>query len=162
MTEPAFRGSEGVDRSTERSMHSPRDGRSANELASGSAIGAPASPVTQAGGWHGESMVIFARTFDFLAWLLPLTNHFPKSQRHSVTKRLLDAALDLREQLEEANHRRGGSRRERLERADESLAKIRLYLRLAFHLRWITEGQYFHAARFTSEIGKLLGGWRRS
>jgi hypothetical protein len=41
-------------------------------------------------------MVIFTRTFDFLAWLLPHTNHFPRAHRHSLTQRLLDAALDLR------------------------------------------------------------------
>ena len=109
-----------------------------------------------------ERMVIFVRTFDFLAWLLPMTNNFPRAQRHTITRRLVDAALDLRERLEEANQRRGGSRRERLDRADECLAKVRLYLRLAFHLRWMTEGQYFHAARFTTEIGRLLGGWRQS
>ena len=42
-------------------------------------------------------MVIFTRTFDLLAWLLPHTNHFPRAQRHTVIQRLLDAALDLRE-----------------------------------------------------------------
>lgn len=33
---------------------------------------------------EGE-MVIFTRTFDLLAWLLPMTNHFPRSVRHSFT-----------------------------------------------------------------------------
>ena len=111
---------------------------------------------------EGERMVIFVRTFDFLAWLLPMTNHFPRAQRLSVTQRLLDSALDLRERLEEANRRRGGARRERLDRADECLAKVRLYLRLAFHLKWMTRGQFFHAANFTTEIGRLLGGWRQA
>ena len=38
-----------------------------------------------------KDMVIFTRTFDFLTWLLPVTNHFPKAQRHTFTRRLLDA-----------------------------------------------------------------------
>ena len=42
---------------------------------------------------------IFTRTFDLLAWLLPATNHFPRPHRHTVTRRLTDAALDLRERL---------------------------------------------------------------
>jgi hypothetical protein len=46
----------------------------------------------------------------------------------------LGAAFDLREHLEEANLRRGAARRERLARADEALAKVRPYLRLA--RRW--------------------------
>jgi hypothetical protein len=47
-----------------------------------------------------EEMPIFTRSFDLLSWLLPATNHFPKSHRHSFTRRLLDAAFDLREFLE--------------------------------------------------------------
>ena len=54
-----------------------------------------------------QEMPIFTRTFDFLSWLVPATNNFPRSQRFYTTKRLLDAAFDLREYLEEANIRRG-------------------------------------------------------
>ena len=50
-------------------------------------------------------MPIFTRTFDFLTWLLPITNHFPRAHRHTFTRRLLDAVFDLRERLEEANIR---------------------------------------------------------
>ena len=59
-------------------------------------------------------MPIFTRTFDFLSWLVPATNHFPRAQRFSVTQRLLDAAFDLSERLEEANLRRGRERLARL------------------------------------------------
>ena len=71
-------------------------------------------------------MPIFNRTFDLLTWLLPAANHFPRAHRHSFTQRLLDAAFELRERLEEANLRRGKARLERLNRADEALyhAKI--------------------------------------
>jgi hypothetical protein len=54
-----------------------------------------------------SEMPIFTRTFDFLTWLLPVTNRFPRAQRFTVTKRLLDAAFDLREHLETAQHRQG-------------------------------------------------------
>jgi hypothetical protein len=42
-------------------------------------------------------MPIFTRTFDFLVWLLPAANHFPRAHRFSLTQRLLDAAFDLSE-----------------------------------------------------------------
>jgi hypothetical protein len=70
-----------------------------------------------------KEMPIFTRTFDFLTWLLPVTNHFPRAHRHTFTRRLLDAAFDLRERLEEANFRRGAARIERLRLADEALAR---------------------------------------
>jgi hypothetical protein len=31
-----------------------------------------------------EEMVIFTRTFDFLTWLLPVTNNFPRAHRHTL------------------------------------------------------------------------------
>jgi hypothetical protein len=77
-----------------------------------------------------KEMPIFTRTFDFLTWLLPMTNHFPRSHRFTFTRRLLDAAFDLRERLEEANHRQGAKRLALLEQADIALDKVRLYLRL--------------------------------
>jgi hypothetical protein len=107
-----------------------------------------------------QEMPIFTRTFDFLDWLLPATNHFPRAHRHTFTCRLLDAAFDLREYLEEANMRKGEARMERLHRADEALARVRLYLRLAARWRWLSAGQYQHVAGMVAEIGRLLGGWK--
>jgi four helix bundle protein len=108
-----------------------------------------------------NDMPIFTRTFVFLTWLLPLTNHFPKAQRFTVTSRLLQAAFELREDLESAQHRRGSERIRALSAADENLAKVRLYLRLSHQWSWISLGQYEHAARMLAEIGRLLGGWQK-
>jgi hypothetical protein len=107
-------------------------------------------------------MPIFTRTFDLLAWLLPATNHFPRPYRHSFTQRLLDAAFDLSEALQEANLRHGEARLERLARADEALDKLRHYLRLAARLNWLGPGQYEHAAGMVAEVGRLLGGWQKA
>ncbi|MEW5869482.1 MAG: diversity-generating retroelement protein Avd [Chloroflexota bacterium] len=107
-------------------------------------------------------MPIFTRTFDFLTWLLPTTNHFPRAHRLTLTARLLNAAFDLREQLEAANHRMGRERLAYLNAADESLDRVRLYLRLAVKWDWLTGGQYQHAARMVTEIGRLLGGWKKT
>ena len=108
-----------------------------------------------------QEMPIFIRTFDMLAWLLPATNNFPRTYRHSFTQRLLEAAFDLSEYLQEANLRHGQARLERLTRADEALDKLRHYLRLAARLNWLGPGQYEHVAAMVAEIGRLLGGWRK-
>lgn len=106
-----------------------------------------------------EEMPIFVRTFDFLSWLLPVSNHFPRCHRHTFTQRLLNSAFDLRERLEEAQHRKGVSRLDRLKRADEALGNVRMYLRLAVRWSWLSGGQYEHVAAMVAEIGRLLGGW---
>ncbi|MGA8056180.1 MAG: diversity-generating retroelement protein Avd [Burkholderiales bacterium] len=108
-----------------------------------------------------DALVIFNRTFDLLTWLLPLCEKFPKSQRFVVTQRLMSAALDFQEALFEANARWDRARLERLEAADATLNKLRLYLRLAQQWRWLSAGQYQHASRMVADIGKLLGGWIR-
>ena len=109
-----------------------------------------------------QEMPIFTRTYDLLAWLLPLTNHFPRAHRHTLTRRLLDAAFDLRERLEEANARRHDARRAALGGADEAIARVRLYLRLVARFGWVNDGQYGHAAQMVTEIGRLLGGWQKA
>jgi len=108
-----------------------------------------------------SEMPIFVRSFDFLSWLMPMTNHFPKAQRFTVTKRLLDAAFEMREKLEEAQHRRGKERLQSLHLADEALSKVRMYLRLSHHWSWVSMGQYEHASKMLNEIGRLLGGWQK-
>jgi four helix bundle protein len=116
---------------------------------------------------HGKAAMadqetpIFTRTFDFLTWLLPATNAFPRAHRHTFTQRLLDAAFDVRELLEAANYRQGRERLAKLNAADEALDKVRLYLRLAARWGWLSAGQYQHVAAMVAEIGRLLGGWKK-
>jgi len=107
------------------------------------------------------AMPIFVKCHAFLTWLIPLTNHFPKVHRHTVTQRLVNAALDLQERLLEANSRRGQARLDRLTEADATLDKVRHYWRLVYDWRWITLGQYEHGSRLVAELGRLLGAWRK-
>jgi four helix bundle protein len=109
-----------------------------------------------------EEMVIFTRTYDFISWLLPLAEKFPRSQRFVITQRLQNAALNFQESIIEANSLRGALRAEKLRVADTELRKVRLYLRLCEKWKWMNAGQYHHVSRMISEIGKLLGGWLKS
>jgi hypothetical protein len=108
-----------------------------------------------------EDLVILTRTFDLLAWLIPKGESFPRGYRQTVTARLLGAALDLSERLQDAQATRGSIRRNHLAAADGALNKLRLYLRLAHSWRWLSDGQYEHVSRMVAEIGRLLGGWIR-
>lgn len=106
-----------------------------------------------------DEMLIFTRVFDLLAWLVPKTDAFPRSHQHSVIPRLLNTALDVQDRLSDAQARRGAPRLEALRDADSALARLRIYLRLAHHLRWLSDGQYEHVSRMVVEVGRLLGGW---
>ena len=68
----------------------------------------------------------------------------------------------LQERLEAANKRQGRQRKHKLHEADEALANVRVYLRLAERWKWMNPGQYQHAAGMVAEIGRLLGGWHKA
>ncbi len=109
-----------------------------------------------------ETSPLFARTFDFLSWLLQRTQSFPRPQRFGVTQRLQNAALDFQELIVDAEAARGTARRDLLRQADAALNKVRLYLRLCREWQWLTPGQYQHAAQMVAEMGRLLGGWLKT
>ncbi len=106
-----------------------------------------------------NDLIILSRVFDLLAWLLPKGEQFPRNYRHTVTDRLMGAALDLQELLFEAQAMRGAARINCLRRSDAALNRLRLYLRLAYHWRWLSPGQYKYISSQVAEIGRLLGGW---
>lgn len=106
-----------------------------------------------------KEMVLHVRLFELLAWLLPKSETFPRAHRHTVTQRLMDAALDTQEAVFEAAGRRGPERLSALQSADVALNRLRLYLRLAHHWHWLSDGQYQHVSQMVAEIGRLLGGW---
>lgn len=105
---------------------------------------------------------LFARTYDLLSWLLPLTEGFPRSQRFVVTARLQGALLDFQELIIEANAQRGRLRAEKLRLADAELLKVRIYLRLCERWQWLSSGQYRHVSGMVAEVGRLLGAWLKN
>ena len=109
-----------------------------------------------------DDMIILSRVFDLLQWLLPKGERFPRAYRHTTTQRLMDAALDLQDGLYLAQSRSTTARRAALADCDAALNRLRLYLRLAHHWRWLSDGQYAHVSGMVAEIGRLLGGWIRS
>ncbi|MEO8354455.1 MAG: diversity-generating retroelement protein Avd [Chloroflexota bacterium] len=103
---------------------------------------------------------IFSRTYDLVAWLIPLTVKFPRSQRFVMAAALQREAIHFQELLIEAVHRREKS--DLLASADAELDKVRTHLRMCLEMGLIQSGQYEHAARMMTEIGRLLGGWMKT
>jgi four helix bundle protein len=103
---------------------------------------------------------IFSKTYDLVAWIIPITVKFPRQQRFVLAATLQHEAIQFQALLIDAVHQRPAH--DTLKRADAELDKLRTHLRLCFDLQLITPGQYEHVAHILTEIGKLLGGWLRS
>ena len=104
---------------------------------------------------------IFSRTYDLILWLLPQTGKFPRVYRFGLGERVVRQALDFQETLVRAGH----SKKERarlLDEADIQLAILRQNLRLCKDLEIIKLNQYEHVSKMLVEIGRLLGGWKKS
>jgi len=104
---------------------------------------------------------LFAKTSDFLLWLLTHTESFPKSERFRMGKRIEDSAFSFYELLIEAT-RSTKQKRQLLIRADVELEKLRLYVRMSQQRKLTKAAQYNFAAKSLVEIGKLLGGWLKT
>jgi hypothetical protein len=107
---------------------------------------------------HGPSP-IFVRTYDLLLWLIPRTLDFPRSQRGVMARKLQAEAFALHDTLVDAT--KAEDPQPVLRRADAALARLRTYIRLSHELKLFSMGQYEHAARMLTEIGRLLGGWMK-
>ena len=102
---------------------------------------------------------LFVRSHDFLLWLLPQVQKFPRVYRFSLAERIQNAVMDFQDLIIAAGKSRDEARRLYLEKADIRLEQIRFWLRFSKELDLFRMGQYEHAARMLVEIGKLLGAW---
>lgn len=105
---------------------------------------------------------IFTKTYDLLLWLMPATTKFRREQRFVMAKAVQETALRFQERLIEAGVGHGRTRKRALAQADVELTKLRFYLRLCKDLKLLKLNQYRHAAEMVAEVGRLLGGWRKT
>ena len=103
---------------------------------------------------------IFVKCYDLMAWLIPRTLAFPKSQRGVLARQIQARTFELYELLVDAGMSDDPS--PMLHQADTTLTKLRAYLRLSKELQLMSIGQYDHASRLVAEVGRLLGGWFKS
>jgi len=104
-----------------------------------------------------DDLIIYQKTYDFMLWLHPVINKFPKSQRFVLGQRIELKTLDLIRSMIVANALRDKSAT--LQRASVELDELRILIRLSKDLHFINIKQYGVAAEKMNEIGRLLSGW---
>lgn len=104
-----------------------------------------------------EDLSVFVRWVDFVKWLLPTTEKFPKKVRFSFSNRLDNLALDVVEDLVEARYTR--RKTEKLKAVNLKLERLRVLLRLCHELAYLPHQRYEFAMRSLNEVGRMVGGW---
>ncbi len=102
---------------------------------------------------------VFVAWLDFLNWLLPTTAKLPKHVRFTFSNRIDNLALDMAEDLVEARYSR--AKQPVLARANLRLEKLRILLRICHVVGYFPHSRCEYAMRRMSEVGAMLGGWRK-
>jgi len=97
---------------------------------------------------------------DFLRWLIPQLDKFPRSRRFTLGERVEGGMLEVLELLVEAAYSR--SKDIPLRQANVQLEVVRHLWRLAYELKVIATRQYEHGAKLLDDLGRQIGGWLRS
>jgi hypothetical protein len=109
---------------------------------------------------HGEPAVVVGKAYDFVLWLVPKVEKFPRSYRFSVGDRLVSYDLDLLLVLVEAAYT--ANKAVLLLQANNKVNALRYLLRLAKDLRLLSLDSYGFAAERLDEIGRMVGGWQKA
>jgi len=104
-----------------------------------------------------KDLVIYQKIYDFVLWLHPVVAKFPKSQRFVLGQRIENKTLDLVHSTIVANASRDKSAA--LKQASAELDELRMLVRLAKDLHFVSVRQYGVAAEKMNEVGRLLAGW---
>ncbi len=97
--------------------------------------------------------------YQFLLWLGPALESFPKDKKFTLGDRIMGHALDVLEALIEATYTR--DRIVHLRRANLGIEKLRFLFRLAADLKVLDRKKYEFAARTLDEIGRSIGAWAK-
>lgn len=104
--------------------------------------------------------VAVGKTYDFVLWLLPKVENFPRAHRFTVGERLTSHGLDLLTALVEAAYAR--QKAELLEQASRKVNSTRYLLRMAKDLKLMSVDAYSFSAEKLDEIGRMVGGWGKA
>jgi hypothetical protein len=97
------------------------------------------------------------KLYDFILWVIPKLDKFPRSQKFVLGDRIENLLLDLLELLIDAAYSR--KKAPLLRSANLKLEKLRYLMRLSKDLKLLNMKGYEFSARAIEGIGTSIGGW---
>ena len=107
-----------------------------------------------------EKLIIYQKTYDFILYIFPIIDKFPKKQKFVLAQQIQNCMIDIQKLIIQANKSR--NKIPHLFKIDVELEKLRLLIRLAKDLRFLSIKRYGNISKMINEIGSLLGGWIKS
>jgi hypothetical protein len=97
------------------------------------------------------------KLYDFLLWIIPKLEKFPRSQKFLIGDRIETVLLDILDLLIEAAYSKKKS--QPLRSANLQLEKVRYLVRLSKDLKLLSLKNYELSARSIDGVGTSIGGW---
>jgi len=105
-------------------------------------------------------LVAVSKAYDLLRELTQRVGKFRREFRFLLGDRILTNSYDVLDLLIEAKYSR--EKLALLARANLRLEQMRFQVRLAHDEKLVSTHQYEVASRLINEVGRLVGGWRKS
>ena len=107
-----------------------------------------------------DKLEIYQRHYDLILYMYPVIRRMPRSERHTLSQHIRNTLIDIAKLIVEANKRR--DKTPTLYQIDVEIEKLRMLVRLAKDLEFISVHRYGIMAERINEIGRMLGGWLKS
>ena len=104
--------------------------------------------------------VALDKAYTLALWLIAKTGAMPRAHRFTLGDRIYSQSLDLVTALAQASFSRDKSRA--LETASDRVNSLRILLRLAKDIQFLSFDPYTYATGLLDEIGRMIGGWRKA
>jgi hypothetical protein len=107
-----------------------------------------------------ETAVVVQKAYDFVLWIVPKVEKFPRSYRIMIGGPLVQASIEMLLYLVDAAYQTRNS--VALAAASRETNRVRFLVRLSKDLRAINLDAHEFASRALEEIGRMTGGWLKS
>lgn len=97
----------------------------------------------------------------YLIWM-GIVPHIPKAARYTTAARIENKYLDLLELTHTTYFSEKEKKTERLSECILSLDTLKFLITVAWEAKFISHKQYEETATRLDEVGKMLGGWKKS
>lgn len=104
-----------------------------------------------------ESLKIMEKTYDMIRYGYQAISQFPKSEKFALAADMKRCMHTILEHIIESQKKY--FKKSTLQQLDVEVAKMKLYMRLANDLGFLSFKKYEVWSKMIVEIGKMVGGW---
>lgn len=107
-----------------------------------------------------KDLLVQQKIYDMILYAYPALEQMPKSQKFSLAQDMKHCMDKIMRLTIAANKKY--TKRTTLQELDVEIAALKVYLRIAYDLKYLPPKKYEVWSGMMVEIGKMVGGWIRS